>query len=173
MPDFLNVNEVLHNLDLKDSMLAAEFGCGSADFSMALARKLKKGRVYALDIQEEKLSALQSKMNLEKLTNVSMVLSDLEELGGSTLHENYLDVVLIPNVLFQAENKHVMIEEAKRILKNGGQLLIVDWLKGAPFGPREDLITPEEMKKMTTDLGFTLKKEFAAGDYHYALLFTK
>ncbi len=173
MSEMLNVNQVLNNLDIKDDMLAAEFGCGSADFTLALARKLKKGKVYALDVQEEKLSALKSKLALEKLVNISMVLCDLEEVGGSTLPDNYLDIVLIPNVLFQAENRSAMINEAKRILKPGGQLLIIDWLAGAPFGPKENLAPPEKIKKIAGDADFTLKKEFAAGDYHYALLFAK
>jgi ubiquinone/menaquinone biosynthesis C-methylase UbiE len=82
-------------------------------------------------------------------------------------------VVLIPNVLFQAENKYAMIEEGVRILKSGGQLLIVDWFKDAPFGPKEGTITPEEIKKALNGSGFSLKKELAAGDYHYALLFVK
>jgi ubiquinone/menaquinone biosynthesis C-methylase UbiE len=173
MPDSLNVSGVLDYLDLKEHMTAAEFGCGSADFTIALVKKLYKGKVYALDIQEEKLSALTSKLHLGKLNNVSMVLCDLEAPNGSTLQSNSLDVVLIPNVLFQAENKSAIIEEAKRILKSGGELLVIDWLKKAPFSPKEGMVSPDEVKKMTGQLGFSLKKEFAVGDYHYALLFTK
>ena len=75
--------------------------------------------------------------------------------------------------MFQSENKHAIIEEAKRILKVGGQLLIIDWLKESPFSPREDLVSPDEVKKIANTLDFILKKEFAVGDYHYALLFIK
>jgi len=35
-------------------------------------------------------------------------------------------VVLIPNLLFQVENKCAIIKEGERILKPSGQLLIVD-----------------------------------------------
>ncbi len=173
MPDFFNLDEVLDNLNLKESMVAAEFGSGPADFTIALAKKLNKGRVYALDIQEEKLSVLKNKLALEKLNNVSMVLCDLEAPNGSTLHSNYLDIVLIPNVLFQAENKYAIMQESKRVLKSGGELLVIDWLKKVPFGPKEGMVNPDEVKKMAGTMGFSLKKEFAAGDYHYALLFTK
>ncbi len=170
--DFLKVNEVLNYLDLKDSMMAVEFGCGSADFTIALAKKLSKGRVYALDIQEEKLSALKSKVALHGFNNVFMILCDLESPNGSTLQSDSLDIVLIPNVLFQAENKNAIIEEAKRILKAGGNLLVIDWLKKGPFSPKEGMVNPDEIKKIADNLGFSLKKEFAVGDYHYALLFS-
>lgn len=173
MAEFLRVHEILQYLDLHESMSVAEFGCGSAVFALALAKKLKKGKVYALDIQEEKLSALKGKTSIEKLNNIVTILGDLELENGSTLQSDSLDAVLIPNVLFQAENKHGMLEEAKRILKKGGQLLVVDWLKKIAFSPKEGMVTPDEVKKMADSLGLSFKKEFAAGDYHYALLFVK
>ncbi|OGZ64043.1 MAG: hypothetical protein A3A98_03810 [Candidatus Staskawiczbacteria bacterium RIFCSPLOWO2_01_FULL_40_39] len=171
--DFLKVDEVLANLDLKDTMLACEFGCGSAVFTLSLAKKLNKGKVYALDIQEEKLSALQGKAKQEHVSNIQTILCDLEAAKGSTFPDNALDLVLIPNVLFQAENKYAMINEGKRILKPQGQLLIVDWLKRSPFSPKNGMVAPAEVKKIADELGLSLKKEFAAGDYHYALLFIK
>ena len=172
MADFLKVDEVLSNLDLKGDMLAAEFGCGSAMFAVSLAQKLNKGRVYALDIQEEKLSALKGKLIQQKINNVFTILCDLETKKGSTLQDGLLDIVLMPNILFQAENKYAIIEEGKRVLKPGGQLLVIDWLKKGSFGP-ESMVSPDEVKKIAKDIGFSLKKEFISGDYHYGLLFVK
>lgn len=173
MADFLNVEEVLYGLDLKEDMLGAEFGCGSALFAVQLARKLNKGKVYALDIQEEKLSALRGKLSVEKLNNVHTILCDLEADKGSTLRDNYLDIVLIPNVLFQSENRYAIISEAKRVLKSGGQLLVIDWLESGSFGPKESLVSPDEVKKIAENLNLLLIKEFITGDYHYGLLFKR
>ncbi len=173
MPDFINIGNVLENLELKDGMTGAEFGCGSADFSVALAKKLKRGRVYALDVQHEKLSALKGRLAHAHLNNIVVLACDLEAPKGSTLREDSLDVVLITNVLFQAENKYTILEEAARVLKTGGQVLVVDWLKDGPFSPKEGMIKPEEAKQLAKKAGFSLKKEFAVGDYHYGLLFTK
>ncbi len=173
MPDFLNVNQVLSNLDVNDGMVVAEFGCGNAIFAMALAKKLPKGRVYALDIQEEKLSALKSRASHEKVKNITTVHCDLERPQGSTLQNNSLDVVLITNMLFQVENKYIILEEGSRIAKQGGQILVVDWLKEGPFSPKEGMAKPAEIKSMAQKAGLSFKKEFATGDYHYGLLFIK
>lgn len=173
MADFLNIDNILNELDLKEDMIGAEFGCGSAIFTIALSKKLKKGKVYALDIQEEKLSALKGKLSLQNINNVYTILCDLEAPKGSSLVNNMLDVVLIPNVLFQAENKYAIIEEAKRVLKPGGYILIIDWLKFNSFEHKQNLINPDEVKKIAETLGLKMKKELIAGDYHYALLFTK
>ncbi len=173
MAEILKVEEVLNNLELKPDMLAAEFGCGSAEFALTLAKKLHKGKVYALDIQEERLSALKGRAVVQKVNNIVIVHCDLEAERGSTLPENSLDVIVIPSVLFQAENKSAIIGEGKRVLKIGGQLLIIDWLKVGPFSPKTGMIKPDDVKKMADELGLIFKNEFAVGDYHYALLFTK
>lgn len=173
MAGFFNPEDILKELQLSESMTAAEFGSGSGIFAILLAKKLRLGKVYGLDIQEEKLSALKNRAALEKLLNIETILCDLEAVKGSTLPNNSVDVILICNVLFQAENKSAIIIEAKRVVKLGGQVLIIDWKDGASFGPKEGKITPEQVKKIAIEAGLTLKKEFEAGSYHYGLLFTE
>lgn len=153
----INIENVLQYLELKDTMMAAEFGCGSGHFISALAKKLTKGRVYALDIQASKLSTI-------KGPNIIPILCDLERVNGSTLHTDTLDVVVIPNLLFQVENKDAILIEAVRILKPGGQVIIID---------SAEHINSNEVKGMAASLRLKLKHEFAAGDHHYSLLFVK
>ena len=171
--DFLNINEVLNHLDVKKSDTVAEFGCGTADFTLALAKRIDKGKLYALDIQEEKLSVLKNKIASHYANNVKVIKCDLEAPGGSTLRDDFLNIVLIPNVLFGVENKYGIMQEAKRVLKVGGQLLVIDWLKVSPLGPKENFFSVDEVKKMAGELGLAFKQQFASGDYHYALLFIK
>jgi ubiquinone/menaquinone biosynthesis C-methylase UbiE len=171
--DFLNINDVLAHLEDKPGMIAVEFGCGSADFAQALAKKVHKGRVYAIDSDEQKLSALKSKLTLHKLNNIVTIACDLEDPEATGLMPHSCDIVVIPNLLFQAENKRGIISEANRILKSQGQCLIVEWLKHGPIGPRENIFLPDEAKALVKEAGFSLKKEFGAGDYHYALLLIK
>jgi len=173
MKTFLNPEEILNKLALREDMFACEFGCGSGIFAISLAKRLKKGKVYGLDVQEEKLSAFKNRAVLENLLNIETIICDLERPKGSTLQGDYLDLVLIPNVLFQVENKGAIIEEAKRILKSGGQILILDWIKKALFGPKQGRISAEEVKKIAEKLDLKLKKEFSSGAYYYGLLFTK
>jgi|SRR3989344_2911899 len=173
MAEMLRVDEALDHLDLAGHMLGAEFGCGNAMFTMALARRLNQGKVYAVDIQEEKLSALRGRMQVEKVRNVSLILCDLEKSKATGLAAGSLDVVLIPNMLFQSQNPHAILEEGIRVLKSGGQMLVIDWLKEGPFSPKQGMIAPQTMKELAQDTGLSFQKEFAAGDYHYALVFIK
>lgn len=173
MEGFLNPNEILEQLHLQDDMIVAEFGCGSGNFAIVLAKKLVEGRVYGLDVQAEVLSALQGKARSERISNIETIQCDLEQEAGSTLPNEFLDLVLIPNVLFQAEDKRAIIKEAKRVIKNGARILIVDWEKESVLGPKQGRISEEEMKKMAKELGLKFEKELDAGSHHFALLFEK
>jgi len=173
MTGFLNPDEILDQLELRADMVAAEFGCGSGGFAIPLAKRLEDGLVYGLDIQKAPLSALKSRALLENIVNIRIIRCDLEKPRGSTLTDFSLDLVLIPNVLFQTEDKSAIISEAKRVLKNGGELVVIDWLLKTSQGPVEGRISAAEVKKIAKDLGLRLKKEFEAGKYHYGLTFEK
>lgn len=172
MKGFLNPEEILDQLDLKTNMLAAEFGCGSGGFTVFLAKKLDEGLVWAIDILEEPLSALKSRQVIEKLNNIKIVRGDLEKPNGSTIPSYSLDLVVIPNVLFQAKDILGIITEADRVLKDRGILLVIDWLPEASQGP-EQRVSPKEVKKIAEKLEFKFKKEIEAGKYHYGLVFEK
>lgn len=151
-------------------MTAAEFGCGSGGFTIPLAKRLDKGRVYGLDVQAEPLSALEGRADLENLNNIETKRCNLEQEKGSNLPPNLLDVVLIPNVLFQVEDEEPLIKEAKRILKDRGQLLIIDWRPEVSVGPKGDRESASDMKVLAEESGFTTEQEFEPGNYHWGLI---
>lgn len=164
MENFLKPENVLKELDLKPDMVAAEFGCGSGGFAIPLAKKLEDGLVYALDVQKAPLSALKSKAIFEKIVNIRIIHCDLEKPRGSKLIDSCSDLVLVANILFQCQDKNAIINEAKRVLRKDGKLVIIEWLAKVPA---------QELKKMSEEAGFKLIKEFPAGKYHYCLVFEK
>ena len=171
MEGFLNPNEVLNQLKLLGEMIAADFGSGSGGWAIPLAQRLKFGKVYAVDILEEPLSALKSKAEIQKVYNIETINSNVEK--GIKLPDLSCDLVLLTNLLFQVDDKKKVLTEAKRVLKKGGKILVVDWLPEAPQGPKEGRILPEEVKKIAKNLNLKLEKEFRTGIYHYGLIFIK
>jgi len=171
--EFLHPQKVLKQLNLKKDMIAADFGSGSGGWTIPLAKVLKDGKVYAIDILEEPLSALKSKSEIEGILNIEPIRSNVENRNGSKLKDNFLDLVLVTNLLFQVENKKIIISEAKRILKKEGKVLVVDWLPEVSLGPKEGRIPSKDVKKLAKELDLKLEKEFKAGDYHYGLVFSK
>jgi len=123
MEGFLKPEEILKQLDLGEDMIAADFGSGSGGWALPLAQILKEGKIYAVDILEEPLSALKSRAEILKIFNIAVIRSDIETKNGSKLKDNHLDLVLITNLLFEAEDKKEVLAEGKRVLKKGGILV--------------------------------------------------
>jgi len=170
--EFLNPEKILEKLNLRENQIAADFGSGSGGWAIPLARILKRGKVFAIDILEEPLSVLSLKLKTEKIYNVEIRKADVEE--KVPLLPEFVDLVLMTNLLFECKNKRKVLEEGKRILKKGGKILVVDWKEDLPkeIGP-EEKVKKEEIKEIAKELGLKLKEEFEAGDFHFGLIFEK
>ncbi|MBI2021170.1 class I SAM-dependent methyltransferase [Candidatus Giovannonibacteria bacterium] len=176
MADFLNPESVIDTWDVRPGEKIADFGCGAGYFSIPLGKRVgHSGKVYALDIRQEALEATRAKVKLFHMFNVEVVRADLEAINGSTIRNMWVDKVLIANILFQAENKKQLIEEAFRILRPGGKIILVEWEEGqGPAGPSTDhKIGKSEAQEMLISSGFVAYKEFAAGSHHYGLIYIK
>ena len=171
--DFIKPEEVLSRVEIQADAVVADFGCGAGGFTLPLASHAKNGLVYALDIQEPVLNSLKGLANTQKIHNIKFIKCNLERYKGSTLPDESADLVVIANVLVQAESKNAVISEAKRVLKGGGQMLIVDWQKNGSQQLIKNPPSPEEIKRLASGLKFSLEKEFKAGNYHFALVFKK
>lgn len=173
MEGFLNPKEILKQLKLKEDMTAADFGSGSGGWVIPLAKKLEDGKVYAIDILEEPISALRARANLEKLSNIEIIQADVEIKEGSTLAESSCDLVLMTNLLFEVDDKKTVIAEGRRVLKAGGRILVVDWQKDNPLTKEIEKVSFPEIKKIARELNLKVEKEFEAGIYHRGLVLLK
>jgi len=171
MPDFVNPIEVLDQLDLRESMIAADFGSGSGGWTIPLAKRLKQGRVWAIDLQDEPLSVLMAKARSQGLSNIKKLISNIEK-PVMDIRNMSCDWVLMTDLLFETDDDSAIFQEASRILKPGGKILVVDWKPDASVGPKEGKMSAEQVEQVA-GTHFILDKKFKAGDYHYALVFTK
>jgi ubiquinone/menaquinone biosynthesis C-methylase UbiE len=171
MEEFLNPNEILSQVKLRESMSAADFGCGSGGWAIPIAKKLALGRVYAIDILEEPLSALKAKAKLEKVLNIQTIIADIEK--GVSLKNESCDFVLMANILFQSEEKEKVLAEGQRVSRPGAEILVVDWKEVSSLGPQQGKISLEKVKEIAGKIGLNIEKEINAGPYHYALILKK
>ena len=169
---FLNPKQTIDRLVfLEPDMVALDVGSGSGGWTIPLAKKLDQGKVYALDIKEEALSVLRSKLDSEKIFNVELLLSDIEK--GVKIADNVIDFVILSNILFELDKRDEVLSEVKRVLKNGGYLLVVDWLEFRNIGPKDIAVPKEEVKQKLSELNLKLERELDLGNYHFALIFRK
>ena len=173
---FLHPERTLAELEIRPGMVVADFGCGGGYFSIPAARLVGEGgTVFAVDVQKQAVDHVRSRANLDHLLNVETVWADLETPKGSRLHDAAADLVIIANILFQAEKKSEVLAEAWRVLRTGGRLMILEW-DDTPFpaGPAPALRIPKETaRELAEAAGLTFVRESNAGSHHYGLLFKK
>lgn len=167
---FINPEEILNQIPLEKDMTAVDFGCGSGGWAIPLARKLEDGFVYAVDVQDSALSAMVSRANLQGISNIRKILADVEK-GIASLQDGVCDLVLMTNLLFQNDDKKAVFKEAKRILKPGGRVLVVEWSLESSFGPlQESRVSPGKVAEIAQSVGFILDKEIKTEGYHYGMV---
>jgi ubiquinone/menaquinone biosynthesis C-methylase UbiE len=166
----------IEQIGISDNLIVADFGAGTGAYSIAVAKAMHgTGRVYAIEVQKDLLTTLQNTCKSEHIANVSYIWGNCELLGGTKLSDNTCDLVIVSNVLFQATDKKGVISEARRVLKQSGTLLIVDWTASFNgMGPEKNQIFSEdEARKLMADVPFSFEKSITAGNFHYGLVYRK
>jgi ubiquinone/menaquinone biosynthesis C-methylase UbiE/DNA-binding transcriptional ArsR family regulator len=102
----------------------ADLGSGEGLISELLARRAK--RVIAVDNSEKMVSFGAEKAKKNGLKNLEFRLGDLE---SPPITAASVDVVLLSQALHHAENPAQAIASAHKILRPGGQVLILDLLE--------------------------------------------
>jgi ubiquinone/menaquinone biosynthesis C-methylase UbiE len=174
--NFLDPKEILKQLDVSLGSTVADFGCGSGFFSLAFAQAVgEEGKTYSFDILPSALESVESKAKMAGINNIIPQRANLEKKGGSKLPENSVDWVVMKDMLFQNKSKDIILEEAYRVLKTGGKIVIIEWNEQeASFGPEKSLrISSGEIKDLAEKQGFNFQKDLAAGTFHFGELFQK
>jgi ubiquinone/menaquinone biosynthesis C-methylase UbiE len=173
---FSDPQKIIEAFGISEGATVADFGTGTGFYAVAAAKAVKDiGKVYAIDIQQDLLNRLKNSAHISKLNNIEVIHGDVEHSGGARIKENSVDVAIVANILFQAENKESLVEEAKRIVKPGGRVLVVDWSDSfGGMGPRpESVFSKEEARSLFEKKSFVFVSELFAGDHHYGLIFRK
>ena len=95
--------------------------------------------------------------------------------GNQGFKNEEFDVYLSFGVVEHFEQGPIKaLKEARRVLKKGGDLIIIDWKANQYMGPPENLITsPENIKKITKEKGLSFEKDFPVDKYHWGMIFRK
>lgn len=149
---------------LSPGMSIADIGCGPGFFTLPAAEIVgKKGKVYAVDVQEEMLDDLKKRNPPE---NVQIVHSSENHIP---IEDGSCDMVFIAFVFHEAEDKPLFLDELKRILKPGGKFLLLDWQKkveekGPPYEERIDI---REVERLCKTAGLKVVGKVTIGPSYY------
>lgn len=173
---FLDPSSIINQLNLEPGMHVADLGAGSGFYTLALAPKVSpNGRIYAVEVQRELLARIGEEAKRAHITNVDILWGNIEHVGGTKIRESLIDFALASNVLFQVEDKESFVKEVHRILKSGGNVLVVDWTASfGGLGPEPTAVVTETgARSLFEKNGFSFVRNITAGTNHYGIILKK
>ena len=173
---FLDPVKIIAQLEIAEGSTVADFGCGPGYFSFPFAEVVgKEGMVYSFDILPQIVETVASRAKLTGVANIVVRRVNLENVGGTKLRDDCVDLVILKDVVFQNKKREEIIREAYRILKAGGKALFIEWNEtNLAIGPSVQLrISEKELKKMVLAEAFLIEKPVEAGSFHYSFIAKK
>ncbi len=145
-------DSIQSKLTCKKPEILVEIGAGTAFFSIAFFKQFKPSKIYACDLSQTMIDWMQ-----ETVAPVHPgILPVKNEEESIPLDDEIADLVFMIALHHELEHPLRMLQEAYRIVKPGGEIVIVDWKKtdmpeGPPLGIR---CLPETVKGQLMESGF-------------------
>ena len=160
---WMKTDTLLNFSGIKAGDKVADIGCHEGYFSMHLSKRvMENGRVYAVDVREDRLETLRENANDRNLKNIITILGDYDD---PKLPERELDIVFIIDTYHEMDSHEKILRHVKRSLKPGGKVMILEKLKKRIRGKsrREQVnahsLAPHYVKKELKQAGFTVISE--------------
>lgn len=121
----LKIEETVQRLKLNPGEVVADLGAGSGLFEPPLADAVgRSGVVYAVDIDQGLIDAINRKVAEKSLTNVKAVLGQFTD---PRLPPASLDVAFINDVLHHIEDRTTYLTNVAKALKPSGRIALIDF----------------------------------------------
>lgn len=147
--------------------IVADLGAGSGYFTIPIAKETGE-TVYAVDVQPKMFEHLKARAAQENVDSIQYVESDLEDIA---LPDAAAEKAIASFVLHEVGNLDRTLSEIKRILKPGGKVLVIEWVKKETESgpPLHERLHPEEIVEPAAQHGFAAEV-FHPNDVHFGVI---
>jgi len=167
-----NVALAIAKLNLAPNSVVADIGAGTGYYTFRIAPKVPQGKVYAVEVQNEFISALAARKKELDLTNVEVV-------KGSNQTPNLpaaaVDLAIMVDVYHELEYPQEMLQAIYQALKPTGKLLLLEYRAEDPTVPIKELhkMSVAQVNKELGANGFKLYKRENFLPIQHFLLYEK
>jgi ubiquinone/menaquinone biosynthesis C-methylase UbiE len=128
---------LLAALALRPGMVVADIGAGSGYLSRRMAPSVTPGgKVWAVDVQPEMISLLQSSARSSGLTQIEARLSSVDDVR---LPADSVDLAVMVDVYHELAYPHEVMSSILKALKPGGRVVFVEYKAEDPRVPIKPL----------------------------------
>jgi precorrin-6B methylase 2/mono/diheme cytochrome c family protein len=159
-------------LEIREGARVADLGAGTGYFTWRLAQHAgPKGKVIAVDIQQNMLDLTAETVKKHGLVNVDYVLGKESD---PRLPARSLDMVFIAYSYHEFSQPEMIMEAVRRSLRPGGRLVIVEYAKENNLAPASSLhkMSFDEIRSEIEPMGFDLERILDFLPMQHGLIFT-
>jgi len=145
---------LLENLPIETGDNVADIGAGTGYFSLPMAQMVgNEGTVYAVDIQPEMLSIIESRSAEQGIGNITRVLADTDD---PRLPPDSIDMVLFVDAYHEFEFPREVMTSIYDSLVAGGQIILIEYRAEDPRVPIKRLhkMSERQARKEMEAAGF-------------------
>jgi ubiquinone/menaquinone biosynthesis C-methylase UbiE len=167
-----NTSLALASLPLKSNSVVADVGAGSGFYTFRVAQRIPKGKVYAVEIQDDAIAYLKKKALDDRLTNVEVIKGNEK---APNLPANSIDLAFMVDVYHELQHPAAYLSALSKALKPNGQLLLLEYKEEDPMVAikPEHKMSVKQAKKELAANGFKLVKNGTFLPLQHFLLFEK
>jgi predicted methyltransferase len=150
----LQIERVMDILKINEGKTVADLGAGSGWFTVRAAKRVgDRGKVFAVEINQEYIKHINERAKRENFTNIQTVLGTEDD---PKLAADSIDAVLILKTYHEIGKPITVLRNLKKALKKGALVGIIDKNgKGDDHGIDKGKVVAEAKRA-----GFALKEEF-------------
>jgi SAM-dependent methyltransferase len=164
-----NTQLVIEKIQVPLNGTIADIGAGTGYYAFKLAPKVPRGKVYAVEIQDEMIRLLNKKKLAVKDSVVEVIKGTVQ---SPNLPANSVDLAIMVDVYHELAFPQEMLQAIKKTLKPNGKILLIEYRGEDPTVPIKELhkTTVAQLNKEFKANGFKLNYR---GDFlpiqHYLL----
>ncbi len=167
-----NTSKLLKNMVIKPDDTIADIGAGSGYHVFKMASMANNGLVYAVDIQDEMLAAINYRIETSKVNNVAAVKGSQK---SANLPENSVDKVLMVDVYHEFSYPIEMLASIKKALRANGKIYLIEYRGEDANVPIKKVhkMTQEQAVKEMEAAGFMLENNSGNLPWQHCMVFVK
>lgn len=162
----------IQELPIDSTGTVADIGAGSGYYSFKIAKKVPKGKVYAVEIQDEAVRYLKDRAYKEGLENIAVVKGNPQ---SPSLPASSLDLAIMVDVYHELLYPYEYLQELKKCLKPNGKLVLLEYKAEDPSVAIKPLhkMSVQQVEKELTTAGFKLVRNGQFLPLQHFLVFEK
>lgn len=160
--------ETLKRAGFSEDMVLCDIGAGTGVFAFPAA-KISSNSIYALEKSDDMIEILKNRIEDRNIENVIIkkVTSDI-----LPVDDKVCDLTILITVLHHIDDKVMLFKEIRRISKDHGKIIIIEFYKRETGSgpPIEIRISEEELQKIAEDNNLEIIQKFELGSNFYGFI---